>query len=207
MYNHFKYNMIHFKRQFPVVALILFGFAIPSPAAVRSQSPLLEFSRKAYAGDAQSQYVIGVDQQSRGNLDDARTWFIRAAEQGHARAQFCLAELYATAQGVKQNYSEAAKWYRRAADQGDDDAQCALGNLYEFGMGVDRNFTEAAAWFRKSAEKGNPVAQNSLGLMYAKGVGVSKDATEARKWLELSAARGNEDARSNLESLNRELPH
>ena len=42
----------------------------------------------------------------------------KAAEQGHAKAQHALGELYKNGNGVKQDYIEAAKWYRLAAQQG-----------------------------------------------------------------------------------------
>ena len=41
-----------------------------------------------------------------------------AAEQGDARSQHNLADMYDTGKGVPTDYKEAAKWYRKAADQG-----------------------------------------------------------------------------------------
>ena len=47
-------------------------------------------------------------------------WYRRAAEQGHASAQFNLGVMYDGGQGVLQDYAAAVKWYRRAAEQAKD---------------------------------------------------------------------------------------
>jgi TPR repeat protein len=52
--------------------------------------------------------------------DDAEAviWFRKAAEQGHAQAQYNLGWMYANGQGVAQDHAEPAIWYRKAAEQG-----------------------------------------------------------------------------------------
>ncbi len=42
----------------------------------------------------------------------------KAAEQGHANAQFCLGCCYFEGKGVEEDKTEAVKWYRKAAEQG-----------------------------------------------------------------------------------------
>ncbi len=39
----------------------------------------------------------------------------KAAEQGHAEAQYALGARYATGEGVPQDYVQAHKWYNLAA--------------------------------------------------------------------------------------------
>ena len=53
-------------------------------------------------------------------------WYGRAAEQGHAEAQFSLGVKYYGGVGVPQDYSGALEWYRRAAEQGHDLIDAAL---------------------------------------------------------------------------------
>lgn len=53
----------------------------------------------------------------------------RAAEQGHAEAQYDLGYMYDTGAGMPENDSEAVKWYRRAAEQGFGIAQSVLATL------------------------------------------------------------------------------
>ena len=54
----------------------------------------------------------------RGDYAEAVKWYRKAAEQGHARAQYSLGFMYYNGRGVPQDYAEAMKWYRKAADQG-----------------------------------------------------------------------------------------
>ncbi len=49
------------------------------------------------------------------NYSEAVKFFLLAAEQGHAKAQYNLGVCYYKGQGVQQSYTEAVKWYRKAA--------------------------------------------------------------------------------------------
>ena len=54
---------------------------------------------------------------------EAAKWRRKAAEQGHAEAQFSLGMMYDIGLGVPKDYAEAAKWVRKAAEQGNADAK------------------------------------------------------------------------------------
>jgi len=56
----------------------------------------------------------GVDRDYK----QAAEWFSKAAELGHADAQYNLGELYNKGHGVKKNKKIAQKWYKAAAEQG-----------------------------------------------------------------------------------------
>ena len=90
----------------------------------------------------------------------------RLAEQGDARAQLELGDLYSTGCGVPLDYAEAVKWFREAAEQGEVKAQFLIGNMYLNGRGVPLNHAEAVGWYRKAAEQGDVLAQFSLGFRY-----------------------------------------
>ncbi|MDE7136203.1 MAG: sel1 repeat family protein, partial [Muribaculaceae bacterium] len=55
--------------------------------------------------------------------------FRKAAEHGHAEAQYNLGVMYIYGDGVAQNDTEAARWLRKAAAQGYDGVEKALKNL------------------------------------------------------------------------------
>ena len=133
---------------------------------------------------------------------EAMKWYRKAADQGHARAQFNLGIMYYDYKGVRQNYAEAMKWYRKAADQGHARAQFNLGLMYYDGKGVPQNYAEnyaeAMKWFRKAAEQGFDHAQNALGRMYFKGYSVSLNYAEAMKWYRKAADQGFAHAQVNL---------
>ena len=48
----------------------------------------------------------------------AADWIGRAADQGHAPAQYLIGILYRTGEGVPQNFVESLKWLTLAAAQG-----------------------------------------------------------------------------------------
>lgn len=59
-------------------------------------------------------------------MQEAFKWYTKAAEQGYAEAQFCLAECYITGIGTERNWERAIDWYRKAAEQGHAEAQHLL---------------------------------------------------------------------------------
>ena len=53
-------------------------------------------------------------------------WYRKAADQGYAKAQFCLGIYCKCGYGTKKDLAEAAKWFRKAAEQGDPLGQSML---------------------------------------------------------------------------------
>jgi uncharacterized protein len=52
----------------------------------------------------------------------AASWYRKAADQGHARAQFNLGTMYFLGQGVPQDYISAHVWLSLGAAGGNEDA-------------------------------------------------------------------------------------
>lgn len=76
----------------------------------------------------------------------ALTWFLRAAEQGLAPAQFAVGTMYGAGRGVTQDYDEAFLWYYRAARQGEPQAQVGLGALFADGLGTPPDPVRGFLW-------------------------------------------------------------
>jgi TPR repeat protein len=148
--------------------------------------------------DPEAQYQLGKHCYDMKNYADAVKWYRKAAEQGHAEAQYWLGRCYFDGRGITRDRAEAIKWWRKAAEQGHAGAQYWLGLCYEKGQGVSKDFAEAAKWYRKAAEQGNVYAQFNLGRCYEKGQGVSKDLAEAAKWYRKAAEQGHAEAQYNL---------
>jgi len=72
--------------------------------------------------------------------------FKLAADQGHAEAQYYLADAYVTGTNVAKNEQVALTWYRKAAERGYARAQYSLGMLYSKGRVVKRDDVQAYAW-------------------------------------------------------------
>jgi len=79
---------------------------------------------KAAQGDPVRQYMIGEIFTSRGLYADR--WYEKAADQGHAKAQYMLGEMYYKGEGVPKALDKALEWFRKAADQGHFNAQAML---------------------------------------------------------------------------------
>ncbi len=135
------------------------------------------------------------------NYGEAAGWYRKAAEFGHAEAQYSLGWMHDKGQGVPQDDAQAVVWYRKAAEQGNAQAQFNLGWMYRNGRGVPQSDTEAVKWYRKAAEQGNARAQFNLGWMHDNGKGVTKDEATAAEWYRKAAEQGNEKAKAALAEL------
>src|SRR5882724_6116956 len=69
----------------------------------------------------------------KGDHETAIKLFLKAAEQGHAEAQFMLGQMYDSGIDGRPDYKEAVRWYREAAEKGHKDAQWSLGLRYAGG--------------------------------------------------------------------------
>lgn len=139
---------------------------------------------------AKRDFVDGLAAHAAGRLKSAAVLFRKAAEQGHAIAQFNLALMYELGRGVAKDEQQAVFWYQKAANQGHAVAQTCLSSMFSEGRGVAKNDQEAAYWFRKAADQGHPKAQFNLGLMYELGSGVIKNDKLAAYWYQAAAEQG-----------------
>ncbi len=106
----------------------------------------------ARLGDRDAQFMLATDEALRlpeeAGAEGALAWLTRAAVQGLPRAQFTLAEEYASGRRIRREPGWANVWYERAARQGDGEAALALARRARAGLvrGVD----DAAAYFWSS---------------------------------------------------------
>ncbi len=119
---------------------------------------------------------------------------VAAAAAGDPRAQFALAIMYDTGDGVPHDFPKALMWFRRAAEGGYDVAEAKLGLMYLVGWAVERDPEEAARWYRKAADQGNTIAQARLAQLYADGVGLRRSLVEASLWARLAGRQGDAQA-------------
>lgn len=151
-------------------------------------------SPAATAADLQK----GLQAAEKQDYKTALAEWVPLAEQGDARAQYNLAQLYRRGLGVPQDFAMAITWYRRAANQGHGDAAFALAWIYARGDGTTQDYAESARWARIAAQQGHVQAQTYIGNLYAQGVGVPQDYVTAFAFFSLAAAQGDHDAAQNL---------
>ena len=148
-----------------------------------------------------AQLSRGRSYENAQNYSEARKWYLKAAEQGHARAKTNLGALYHSGKGVERDPLEAREWWLKAAEQGEALAQHAVGAYYYAGRGVAQDYVEARKWFLKAAEQGNADAQFSLGGLYDRGQGVAQNHTMAYAWYNIAAAQGHADAEKDRDGV------
>ena len=85
------------------------------------------------------------------------------AEQGDAKAQYLLGEMYFKGNNVRQSYAKAMEWFQKAAAQGNSDAKNAIGLSFLKGDGVRRDYVIAMEWFQKAALLNHSGAQTAIG--------------------------------------------
>ncbi|KAG0046246.1 hypothetical protein BGZ90_008230, partial [Linnemannia elongata] len=152
-------------------------------AAVRDISPIVF---KASLGDAKAQDWKGVKQ----DLDEARYWYLKAANQGDPAGQCNLGHLYRLELGVDRNHLTALSWYQKAAARGDAGGQCYVGLVYKDGLTGVVDYSAAMEWYLMAASQGYAYAQYSIGNLYARGRGVHQDDGKAMEWYLRAAEQG-----------------
>jgi uncharacterized protein len=169
-----------------------------------------ELTAAALNGEAEAQYNLGnMYDNGEGVPKDqavARMWLTKAAEQGHANAQFYVgARFYSTRYSsirpmwgsteaeVPGNESAALAviWLTKASEQGIADAQYMLGNMYNYAEGgIPQDGAAAVKWLTKAAEQGHDQAQADLAHKYDNGVDVPEDNATAVMWYTKAAEQG-----------------
>ncbi len=141
-------------------------------------------------------YEDGLDAVFRGDYDTAFREFSAAAESGLDVAQYNLAILYFTGQGVDQNVELAFQWTEAAAIQGHLGAQANLGSLYLDGTGVERDVDTGIAWFTAAAQGGHGSSAFALANMYFDGDPVDRDYVLSHAWSSMAVLHEHPEAES-----------
>ena len=135
--------------------------------------------QQAKIGDLESQFNLGVILEARDRSKEAALWYEKAAERGHAVAQYNLAVLYFNGDGVRRNMGRASELLTTSAEKGNMDAQFLLGRMYFSGQGVTRDLKKEADLYRQASVQGHTLAQYNLGVLYYLGEGVKQDKIES----------------------------
>jgi len=158
------------------------------------QGESMDLLKQAEQGDLEAicevgrRYYNGIGLQK--NVDQAFSFFLKAALMGHPAAQNNVAWCYEVGDGVQQSLEKAFEWYEMSANNGCSMAQYSLGWMYSNGVYVPKNQSKAISWIIQAAESGHAMAQYKLGMAYLEGTGVDQNLIIANHWLMLSADQG-----------------
>jgi TPR repeat protein len=86
----------------------------------------------------------------------------RAARRGNIQAQFDLAMMYASGNGVAKNERVAFSWFHKAARNGHTEAKYYMGLSFLQGRGVKKQLHLARYWFKQASKAGHPKAVYNL---------------------------------------------
>jgi TPR repeat protein len=148
--------------------------------------------------EGRNRFDEGVNAFSAKQYKLAMTRLKPLAEDGDARAQSYLGNMYESGRGVERDYGEALRWYLMAAEQGDSYSQSQVAELYDKGRGVARDDKLAAEWYAKAANGNHTYSQACLATMYRDGRGVAQDYEKAAHWYAKAADGGFAWAQMNL---------
>lgn len=128
-----------------------------------------------------------------------------AARNGSPKAQFELAQLFYSGNGVVWDVNNARKWYRKAAahyeklaENGDKNAQLIVGDCLCYGETSEGLRAKSHHWYMLAAEAGLSEAQVALGNAYKNGIGSKVHLSKAVIWYEKASQAGNIEAKYTL---------
>ncbi len=176
------------------------GPMVPERVAIIRQAAEAKFAKAQFRLGMLYEAGNGVEK----NLEEARSWYQKAATTGHLQAKHNLANLYAAGEGGPADVEKAQKLYREAAEGGLAESQTALSCAYtpcaQQGCGLFGNDpTEAMKWARKAADQGYAPGMLRLGELYLQVPPVN--VAEAKKWISKAAEKGDVPAKAALASL------
>ena len=137
-------------------------------------------------GDIYRQGLLGNEKSPKKSFN----WYLKAAEQGKASAQFYVGYFYASGYGIKKDEELAFEWYTKAAEQKNAAALNNLAICFEYGKGTDVNLTKAIYYYEESAKSGNITAQKNLAICYKNGTGVELNPSKVFYWTLEAAKNG-----------------
>jgi len=98
------------------------------------------------AAEAEKNYQKGNEYLEAKKYDKAFAAYEKAANDGHAGAQYNLATFYIEGKQVPQDYNKAVELFEQAANQGLKDAQFNLAAMYHQGAGIPKDEQKAEYW-------------------------------------------------------------
>ena len=117
-----------------------------------------ELQSLALTGDAEAQKAMGDYFYEMKNPVETVAWLKKAADNGHAKAQWHLGVRYFAGADVEKDLDQSEYWFKKAAEQGDVDAEYGLSGCYV----AKQDFENALHWLKKAAAQGHADAMEML---------------------------------------------
>lgn len=129
----------------------------------KDQDMVQQVYEEAENGNTAAQCEIARQLMNDGRMDEAVSWYKRAAAAGEADAMFNLGLLYSQGwDGEAASSEQAFFWFKSAAEAGDSEGMYMTGRCCLNGTGTEINGAEAAEWLKKALAAGYAAAQDLL---------------------------------------------
>jgi uncharacterized protein len=166
--------------------------------SVDAQDTLKEIKVKAATGDPYAYRAMGslyfYTDLVGVSSETGMKWYLKAAEQGHARAQMSLALRYLLGHHTPKNVDEGMKWLIKASDAELPEAQANLSNIYLEGKQFPKDINKAFDLLVSAAKGGDSASQALLASFHLDSLKIEfpmiKNPEEGVYWLEKSAKNG-----------------
>lgn len=119
-----------------------------------------KFLSEALQGGLEAQFQLAKALEEDEDFDLARSWYQKAAGQGHIDAAYHCGMLCLKMKG--EEMKQAAFWLGKAANAGHVDAQHQLAVVLGNGYGVKHDPDESLRWHRIAASYGHPQSKAKL---------------------------------------------
>ena len=107
---------------------------------------------------ARDMRISSLNQKNVKNGSKKLFFATRAAKRGNIQAQFDLAMMYASGDGVAKNERIAFSWFHKAARAGHTEAKYYMRLSFQQGRGVKRELHLARYWFKLALKAGHSKA-------------------------------------------------
>ena len=175
----------------PGVALLTMLAGCATGGGEQASQPA-QIETRAGKGDARAQTELGLVYLNRvpPDYNSAAIWFLTAARQGYAEAQWNLGMLYAKGLGVPKNDTVATNWLRLASEQRWPGAQPAATSAPAVRPSTPQASRDELLWSLRAAENSDA----EVGKGFVIGEGMPQNYREAFKWLRGAAENGDAEA-------------
>src|SRR3990167_6483221 len=119
----------------------------------------------AQAGDAASQDLLAQALEQMGRIDEALTWWVKAAKSGFPAAHAKLGLWQLVGFKLPQNSQEGVARIAAAAQAGDPLGLSLAAVIDAGGIGAPRDIARALKWLTQAAAVGDAQAACQLGLL------------------------------------------
>lgn len=130
----------------------------------------------------------------KGDFVTAKSIYEKLSAENNAKAQYNLAVMHASGDGVPSNWNEAFKYYKLSADNGYVEAQFKMALMSFKGEGMPIDYAASLHYYEMAAQQGHIRSQLNLGSLYANGEVVAKNEDKAYFWLHKAAIQNDADA-------------